>query len=32
VLTGRERLIDGLNELPAGVERALVCGPFPPSS
>ncbi len=28
VLTGRERLIDGLSDLPAGVERALVCGPF----
>ena len=28
VLTGRERLLDGLNSLPPGVERALVCGPF----
>ncbi len=28
VLTGRERLIDGLADLPAGVKRALVCGPF----
>jgi len=28
VLTGRERLLDGLQDLPLGVERALVCGPF----
>lgn len=28
VLTGRERLLDGLDCLPAGVARALVCGPF----
>jgi len=28
VLSGRERLIDGLDNLAPGVERALVCGPF----
>jgi len=28
VLTGTERLIDGLDNLSAGVQRALVCGPF----
>jgi alanine dehydrogenase len=28
VLIGRERLIDGLEELAPGVQRALVCGPF----
>ncbi len=28
VLTGRERLLDGLGVLTPGVERALVCGPF----
>ncbi len=28
VLLGRERLIDGLDHLTPGVERALVCGPF----
>ncbi len=28
VLMGRERLIDGLDSLPSGVKRALVCGPF----
>lgn len=28
VLTGTERLIDGLDNLSPGVQRALVCGPF----
>jgi len=28
VLIGREKLIEGLGNLPAGVKRALVCGPF----
>lgn len=28
VLTGTERLIDGLENLTPGVQRALVCGPF----
>jgi len=28
VLSGRERLLDGLGDLSAGVKRALVCGPF----
>ena len=28
VLTGPERLVDGLGTLSAGVEHALVCGPF----
>jgi len=28
VLTGRERLLDGLGVLTPGVKRALVCGPF----
>ncbi len=28
VLTGCERLLDGLSDLTAGVQRALVCGPF----
>ena len=28
VLIGHERLIDGLEELTPGVQRALVCGPF----
>ncbi len=28
VLTGPERLIDGLDALKPGVQRALVCGPF----
>ncbi len=28
VLTGYERLIDGLDDLAPGVKRALVCGPF----
>lgn len=28
VLTGTERLIDGLEDLAPGVKRALVCGPF----
>ncbi len=28
VLTGRERLLDGLADLAPGVKRALVCGPF----
>jgi alanine dehydrogenase len=28
VLTGRERLIDGLDKLTPGVSRALVCGPY----
>jgi len=28
VLTGEERLIDGLGQLTPGVERALVCGPY----
>ena len=28
VLAGRERLLDGLDGLTPGVERALVCGPF----
>ncbi|HFC05051.1 MAG TPA: alanine dehydrogenase [Rhizobiales bacterium] len=28
VLTGRERLLDGLGGLAPGVKRALVCGPF----
>jgi alanine dehydrogenase len=28
VLIGHERLIDGLEQLKSGVQRALVCGPF----
>ena len=28
VLLGEEKLISGLSDLPAGVKRALVCGPF----
>ena len=28
VLTGRERLLDGIGSLAPGVRRALVCGPF----
>ncbi len=28
VLTGREQLLRGLHNLPPGVQRALVCGPF----
>jgi len=28
VLAGREKLLEGLDSLPPGVQRALVCGPF----
>lgn len=28
VLTDTEKLIEGLDDLTAGVQRALVCGPF----
>jgi hypothetical protein len=28
VLIGREKLLEGLDALAPGVQRALVCGPF----